>query len=225
MKRTVSITLIVVLLLAATATAVWAAKPIEFDANGNEKGWEKTTCTTIQSGELYTSDGEQITTGYNVWGYNYQAHIFNGMYCDYHPSVRPGGPDHEWCQTYYGNVELVMKWNDAWLANTDCEENGLLDRHHGSSSYIGSGAWETNHMWGSYEMNGQVCEWDYFVKIIAVPADANKLDAVWYNVDGVEIGPDIWGQFAIIQQVENDPCAGIGGIQYRSPDHPGFGGW
>ena len=43
---------------------------------------KKNTCTTIQSGELLTSDGRVITTGYDEWGYNYQAHLFNGGYCD-----------------------------------------------------------------------------------------------------------------------------------------------
>jgi len=35
-------------------------------------------CTTIQSGELVASDGSVIETGYDQWGYNYQAHMFNG---------------------------------------------------------------------------------------------------------------------------------------------------
>jgi hypothetical protein len=65
----------------------------------------------------------------------------------------------------------------------------------------------------------------YFVKIVAVPTDATLTDGIWFNADGTEIGPEIWGEFATIQTVENDPCAGINGIQYISPDHPGFGGW
>jgi hypothetical protein len=174
-------------------------------------------CTTIQSGELLGSDGSLITVGYNSWGYNYQAHLFNGMYCDaYH--------DAAWCQPYK-DVELNMKWNDAWLSNADCDGDGLLDRHFGFSSYIGSGAWETNHQKGSYELDGRTCHWEYFVKIIAAPADAYTEAGVWYAADGTEIGPDIWGEFAIIQQVENDPCGGIHGLQYLSPDHAGFGGW
>ena len=48
-------------------------------------------CTTIQSGELVASDGSTIETGYDQWGYNYQAHLFNGGYCD---SYR----DAAWCQ-------------------------------------------------------------------------------------------------------------------------------
>jgi hypothetical protein len=172
-------------------------------------------CTTIQGGTLYASTGELITTGYDEFGYNYQAHMFNGRYCDYDRVI--GGS--------YCDVNLVMKWNDAWLSNMDCDDDGLLDRHHGHDSYNGSGAWETNHMWGTYEQDGTLCEWDYFVKIVAAPADATTLDGIWYAADGTEIGPVIWGAFATIQQVENDPCAGIEGMQYLSPDHPGFGGW
>jgi len=118
-----------------------------------------------------------------------------------------------------------MKWNDAWISNTDCDGDGKLDRHFGFECYIGSGAWETNHQSGEYEEDGKTCKWNYFVKIIAVPADAELVDGIWYNADGVEIGPEIWGSFAIIQHVENDLCAGIHGMQYTSPDHSGLGGW
>ena len=91
----------------------------------------KASCTTIQSGLLVNSLGDPITTGYTEFGYNYQAHIYNGDY---------GYP--EW--------NLVMKWNDAWLSNKDCDGDGLLDRHYGYDSYIGSGAWETNHWTTTY---------------------------------------------------------------------------
>jgi len=141
-----------------------------------------------------------------------------GLYCD---SYR----DAAWCQPYK-DVQLLMKWDDAWLANTDCDRDGLLDRHYGFASYIGSGAWETNHQSGEYTLeDGSVCKWTYFVKIIAAPADANLAGGVWYAADGTEIGPSIWGEFATIQSVYNDPCGGFGGIEYLSPDHAGFGGW
>ena len=74
--------------------------------------------------------------------------------------------------------------------------------------------------WAEVEI---VCEWNYFVKIVAAPADANAFYGYWYTADGVEIGEVIWGSFAIIQEVENDPCAGIEGAQYISPAGPGFG--
>jgi hypothetical protein len=217
MKKRLLLAFVIVVVLAVTASVAWADKPIRLDAEGNEVEWENTdsSCTTIQDGTLLTSDGEVITTGYDQFGYNYQAHMFNGRYCDYD---RVLGGD-------YCDVNLIMKWNDAWLANVDCDGDGLLDRHYGFDSYIGSGAWETNHQSGEYELDGQTCKWNYFVKIVAAPADATLNGGIWYAADGTEIGPVIWGQFAIIQQVENDPCAGIHGLQYLSPDHPGFGGW
>ena len=187
---------------------------------------EKTECATIQDGTIYASTGELLTTGYDVYGYNYQAHIFNGRYCDY-DRVNGG----EYC-----DVNLIMKWNDAWLSNKDCgtqekggpftslDPDGLLDRHYPYDSYIGSGAWVTNHQSGSYPGdNGKECKWNYFVKIVAVPEDAYIEDGYWYTADDTEIGPVIWGAFAIIQEVENDPCAGIHGVQYLSPVGPGFG--
>ncbi len=116
-----------------------------------------------------------------------------------------------------------MKWNDAWISNQDCDDDGALDR---SSPYIGSGAWLTNHQAGEYEgEDGKICKWNYFTKIVAAPADATAEGGIWYNAEGVEIGPVIWGSFATIQQVENDVCGGIHGLQYNSPDHPGFGCW
>ncbi len=164
-------------------------------------------CTTIQSGNLVDSQGNTIETGYNDFGYNYQAHIYNGDY---------GEPD--W--------HLVMKWNDSWLSNKDCDGDGLLDRHLGLSSYIGSGAWLTNH-WTTtyYDEDGNPCSYSEFIKIIAVPTDATSINGVWYNADGVEIGPSIWGEFAIIQEIINDPCEGTNGVSYKSPDHPGLGNW
>jgi len=144
--------------------------------------------------------------GYNEFNYNYVAHMYNG--------------------DYYGNGgNLIMKWNEAWLSSSDCDGDGELDRHVGYPTYIGSGAWLTNHERGTYELGGVICEWDYFIKIIAVPFDAVKVDGVWYNVDGVEIGPVIWGQFAITQEVWNDPCEGHEGLYFKSDDRSGLGNW
>jgi hypothetical protein len=227
MSKKIWITVIAFLVLVATSSVVSADKPTGFDSKGNEIAWEKglSSCTKIQDGTLYTSDGELVVLGFNPWGYNYQGHVFNGMYCDYHPVYRPGGAGHEWCMENYGDVQLIMKWNDAWLANTDCDGDGSLDRHYDFPSYIGSGAWTTNHMSGSYDLDGKQCTWTYFVKIVAAPLDATVDDGIWYAADGTEIGAVIWGSFAIIQEVENDPCAGIHGVQYLSPDHVGLGGW
>jgi hypothetical protein len=192
------------------------------------------TCTTIQDGVLTYSTGhyldeEPLVVGYDPYGYNYQAHLFNG----YYPNVylgRDGLPPYEgdavaylaehpeaaskWY--WYPDVQLVMKWNDAWISNMDCDGDGSLDRHYGLDSYIGSSAWETNHMSGGKGKD----HWVYFCKIVAAPADATKVSGIWYTADGAEIGPDIWGEFATIQEVES----GVGAT-YVSPAGPGFGKW
>ncbi len=176
------------------------------------------TCTTIQSGTLIGSDGVTLQTGYDQWGYNYQARLFNGLYCD---SYR----DAAWCQPYK-DIELSMKWNDAWLSNKDCDGDGKLDRHFGFASFIGSGAWLTNHQSGfSLDAKGKLRRWTYFVKIVAAPADATLLGGIWYAAGGTEIGPAIWGEFAVIQEVSNDPTAGLHGVQYVSPYSAGFGAY
>jgi hypothetical protein len=204
MKKLVSV--LVLLALLVVPSTIGAKGP------GKKGG----TCTTIQSGELLRSDGEAITPGYDEWGYNYQAHMFNGGYCDAYR-------DAAWCQPYK-DIALMMKWNDAWLSNKDCDGDGLLDRHYGYESYIGSGAWLTNHQSGEYDEGGKTCKWNYFVKIVAAPEDAEVDDGFWYAADGTEIGEVIWGSFAITQQVENDPCDGIHGLQYKGA-RPGLGNW
>jgi hypothetical protein len=192
---------VVLLLLLASAGTVSAKK--------------NPSCVTIQDGTLVTGAGDVIQTGYDQWGYNYQALMFNGKYCDAYR-------DAAWCQAWKED-NLMMKWNDAWLSNKDCDGDGLLDRHSGYPSYIGSGAWLTNHMSGEYEMDGQNCKWTYFTKIVAAPADAVELDDVWYSADGTEIGAAIWGDFATIQTVNNDACGGYHGLEYNAPAPTGFG--
>ena len=192
MRRTVMISLVLVLVAALIAAPIMAK-------GGN-------TCTTIKEGTLLASTGEPLVLGYDEFGYNYQAHMFNGRYCDYD---RVEGGD-------FCDIELMMKWNDAWISNKDCDSDGLLDRHYGFPSYIGSGAWLTNHMRGEDE-NGK---WTYFTKIVAAPADAYVADGMWYAADGTEIGPVIWGAFATVLEVES----GIGAY-YVSPSGPGFGKW
>ena len=142
-------------------------------------------CLTIQDRVLFNSAGELISPGYDQWGYNYEARMFNGGYCD---SYR----DAAWCQPY-ADVNLIMKWNDAWLSNRDCDGDRLLDRHFGFATYRGSGAWLTNHQSGKVEVNGKQRQWTYFVKIVAVPLDAVLNGGYWFTAGGVEIGPSIWG--------------------------------
>lgn len=106
-------------------TSISAAKP-------------STDCTTIQSGTLTDTAENPIGLGYDQWGYNYEANMFNGWYNNF---SRPTDP-------VEGGDRLIMKWNNAWLSNQDCDGDKKLDR---PTNYIGSGAWLTNHQYGQYE--------------------------------------------------------------------------
>jgi hypothetical protein len=194
------------------AFLVIAAFVVSVVAVGTVMAAKKDKCTAIQDGTLVDTKGNPITMGYDQWGYNYQAHMFNGWY---HNSPRPDPPyTKDTINQAPSKTWLMMKWNDAWLSNKDCDGNGLLDRHHGYDSYIGSGAWCTNHQKGSYDEDGKTCKWEYFVKIVAKPtAD--------YDCEEHE-GEEIWGAFCIIQSVYNDPCAGETGLEMKA-DIPGFG--
>lgn len=297
----------------------------------------KNDCITIQSGTLLDVKDNTIGLGYDQYGYNYQAHMFNGNYSDYMrgdsvPSV-PGG-----------DYRLMMNWNDAWLSNKSCDGDNYLDRHYGYASYQGSGAWLTNHasgtytdyvwdiagaytfhihysdndyyypvtltqsesnitgtltdnylpsqypdkvltltgtitgddftftvqypgnFWGKRTFTGSVdssgglsggwvddgtgsgagtwstsdgtaqkvyetCTWSDFIKIVAVPNGAQDSDpsvinsGVW-TVDGKEIGPEIWGSFAIIQEISDDPCGQVEDLSnYKSDLRAGLGNW
>ncbi|MEA2078126.1 MAG: hypothetical protein U9O95_08930 [Candidatus Marinimicrobia bacterium] len=157
------------------------------------------------------------------YGYNYNAHMYKGNYFNSY-AEKAGFPPYEgddeaylaanpaaanhWAWPYR-DVQLLMKWNEAWLSRDKV-------RHEGYDSYIGSGAWLTNHQSGGDKKD----HWTYFCKIVAAPADADMENGVWYTADGVEIGPVIWGSFALIQEVES----GLGAT-YVSPAGPGLGKW
>lgn len=191
-------------------------------------------CITIQDGIIEYSaghylEGDPITVGYDMFGYNYQSHMFKGYYAnaylggagfppyegddEAYLEENPAAENH-WTWPYR-DVMLTMKWNDAWLSNKDCDGDGKLDRHYGHDSYIGSGAWITNDMQGGQGKDS----WTYFTKIVAVPEDAYLDGGIWYTADGVEIGPEIWGSFATIQTVDSESP------NYVSPSGPGLGKW
>jgi hypothetical protein len=140
-------------------------------------------CATIQQGGLTDTMGNPLSTGYDQFGYNYQAHMFNGTY-DSSDRVLDG--------KYFGATgdyvddRLSMKWSDDWLANKDCTGDGLLDRD--GSTGISKG-WLTNHVEGEYvDGDGNLQHYTYFVKI------------VWVGPGG-----SLWGEYEIIQENYNDP--------------------
>lgn len=224
-------------LLVICAVVVSMLVPVAFAAPKGDATRIKDEILTYSSGHYL--EGEPLTLGFDIFGYNYQGRMFKGLYVDtylgrdgYAPytgddesylAENPGA-DSTWYWPYR-NDSLMMKWNDAWLSNLDRDADGLLDRHAGFDSYIGSGAWLTNHQKGEYKLDGETIKWNYFVKIVAAPADATLTDGVWYSSEGTEIGPVIWGEFATIMEVYNDPGADSNGAQYISPYSAGFGAY
>ena len=161
--------------------------------------------------------------GFDKWGYNYQAHLFNGLYWN---SSRPETP----CEpgTCPSDTHLIMKWSDEWLSNKDRNADGKLDRGYScdpvnANSSACEGAWLTNQQRGEYVGDeGQTCKWTYFVKIVYPPG--GPVDADGDGFDDNTGGSIIWGAYVRIQQVSNDTCAGEHGNIF-SVQPTGFGAY
>jgi len=178
-------------------------------------GMSKKDYATIQDGTIVDVTGNPITVGYDQWGYNYQAHMFRGYYENY---ARPEALVTD------SDTMLIMKWSDSWLSNKDRNFDTRLDRGNDEpyTSSAATGAWLTNHQWG---VNDDGTHWYYFVKIVYPGDDAvhNATDDTWYTAEGVEIGPAIWGAYARILQISNDPALDEHGVLNNWPAPTGFG--
>ena len=153
-------------------------------------------CVKIQSGTLIDVKGNPITVGYDKYGYNYQAHIFNGLYENY---LRPDVVVTE------GTENLVMKWSDDWLANVDCDSNGKLDRGLNPKTGVSTGTsmgWVTNHFEGDYlGSDNELHHYTYFVKI--------AYDSGQACTNGAPTC--IWGLYTVIEELQNDLFGEYGG--------------
>ncbi|OGM77860.1 hypothetical protein A2375_02050 [Candidatus Woesebacteria bacterium RIFOXYB1_FULL_31_120] len=130
-KGVINLKYIFALFTAFIAVFVFVAAPV------NAK---PSTCATIADGTITDINGNLITAGYDQYGYNYQAHMFNGFYNNY---SRPAVPVTE-------GDRLIMKWSDAWISNLDCNLDGKLDRGLVDGEYTDgiSKGWLTNHYYG-----------------------------------------------------------------------------
>lgn len=124
--------------------------------------------TTIQDGTLVDTWGNPLVLGFDEYGYNYQAHMFNGWYWNNQRPLVPFTDEQSLMDAGKSTTWLIMKWSDSWLSNMDHNEDGKLDKGWPISgpSYTSSaveGAWLTNHQFGSYwDIEGEwVLEFDY----------------------------------------------------------------
>ncbi|MBA7697378.1 hypothetical protein ES703_106043 [subsurface metagenome] len=207
--------------------------------------------TTIQDGVLTYATGtgypnhyygnQIITTGFDEFGLNYQSHMFVGYLANNYlgrSGLPPyGGDDAAYFQrmvtegividisqaqamasanAYWPrrNEMLVMKWSDAWLSNKDRDGDGILDRN------VGSDVWLTNHIRGTYPDG---TNWYYFSKMVMPPIGSYKSGGFWYQLDGTIIGSVIWGSYARILQISNDPTVPEHGVYNNWASPTGFG--
>ncbi len=161
-----------------------------------------TDCATIADGTIQDSAGNAIVLGYDAFGYNYQARMFNGTY-DSSDRVIDGT---YWGQTGdYVDDSLIMKWSDAWLANVDCNGDSRLDRGLGTDGTTSRG-WLTNQVHGDYtDADGVTRHYSAFTKI------------VWVGPGG-----DLWGEYTVVLDIYNDAAAGDTGLITKI-GAPGFG--
>jgi len=154
-------------------------------------------CATIESGTITDVKGNPITLGFDKYGYNYQAHMFNGFAGNYsRPNTLVTTGD-----------KLIMKWSDSWIANVDCDHNGKLDRGlvDGQLTDGISKGWLTNHYTGIINIDGKNQKYTDFIKM------------GWVGPGG-----DLWGQYTILQEVWNDKSLDLHGLYSMLEDH-GFG--
>jgi len=231
---------------ALTILALLAASMVPIYAAAKKSNGSKIQDGVIVYRQNHYWAGQPIEVGYDEYGVNYQSHTFNGSYINVHlnrwgfPPYRGEGEaywaanpdlfayvDYDYfMEDIWPNrdVHLIIKWNDAWFSNMDRDGDNLLDGWYLGLDRIGTGAWQTNHMWGIYVGDdGKEHKWTYFEKLVAVPSDAVKIDNIWYTADGIEMGPDFIGAFALVQKVYNDPYGGYHGVSYRGVAASGLG--
>ena len=160
---------------------------------------KKNECATIQDGTIFDKNGDPISVGFDQYGYNYQARLFNGTYDGYDRNldglVNGQAVD-------YADWNLEMKWSEEWLSNKDCDGDGKLDRGDDGTSK----GWLTNHVQAKYvDVDGSIQHYSYFCKI------------VWVGPGG-----SLWGQYEIIQEIINDTGTGEHGLVFKAAD-PGLG--
>ena len=161
-------------------------------------------CAKIKDGTITASNGDPLKLGYDQYGYNYQARIFNGTY-DSSDRVLDGkywGADVD-----YADDSLVMKWSEDWLSNLDCTGDNKLDRGDNGTSM----GWTTNHVEGDYiGLDGDSHHYTYSVKIVYDGGTAC----------GAGQPTCLWGLYNSIQEEYNDPDGGYHGVDHDRKANP-----
>lgn len=168
----------------------------------------QTPCAKIKDGTITSSAGQPLTLGFDQYGYNYQAHMFNGTY-DSSDRVLDG--KYWFAVVDYANDKLIMKWSDEWLSNLDCDGDHKLDRG-GAGTTAASKGWLTNHVEGDYLVGDDSYHYTYFTKIVYDGGAACTSTPVSSTC--------LWGTFTTIEEVYNDPFGGYHGVDRSKLGNP-----
>jgi hypothetical protein len=139
--------------------------------------------------------------GFDQYGYNRQARIFNGTGSSW--CLARGAAAN--CLGIYSPDKLVMKWNAEWDRGN--AEDWL---------YPPYDAWENNE-WNGNAAGGSGAVWHY--KIVWVgdcDTDPSLVPAGGYC---------IWGQFATIMDQGIDPSYGPGHLWFAHANPTGYGSY
>jgi len=156
-------------------------------------------------------------TGFDEWGFNYQAQLFDGYLINaifgdpayaemehYKMMVYDGEDPDFWEKvitdySYFNymmpegllNCKLKMKWNTDLLG-----KDGVYPE-----SWVDSDAWIVFH----YSMNTDDQRWTQVRKLVASKSNYTLMDGFWYDEDGNEVGKQsyYWPDLMIIQVINN----------------------
>ena len=152
-----------------------------------------------------------VGKGFDQYGYNYQARIFNGLFGNADEN-RPGdeNPDtylgestdsygyddkdgnyHEVIVNVAGS-HLVMKWSEVWHMAV-FGPDGI--RYNGDEEPWGEGAWCTNHVVGT----GTI--YDIDEETVIYQGHLTILSKIKWVGDTTGYTNPIWGEMAVIQKV------------------------
>ena len=164
-----------------------------------------TSCATIKDGTIKAATGETITTGTDQFGYNYQAHSFNGTY---------DGLDRNLDGLYYGAVGRLRRRQHRHEVERQLARQRRLQQATASSTVgsltaslvvLASAGRRTTSLATTLGADGEQHDYTIFEKIEYVGA-----------------GGSLWGGYEVTQSVVNDPYAGLDGVQSKVSS-PGFG--
>ena len=175
---------------------------------------------TVDMKSLTSKNNEKLT-GFDEWGYNWNAHQFNGYLINawFGDEMDPSAPwykqepyNGEWESYaeqhpevwnydfyYYGNMTMVSHWNESCISKEGIYQYPIVD----------TDAWITFH----YRAGENKNQWSQFQKYVAVKStdilhvyyaddDGNPIYGEWFSEEGESVGLFyLWPDRALVQVV------------------------